>query len=449
MRKYKLRFNQLLFQYHKYSRKLANLRFQNKNVRRQHLLEKRIVQLFEKLLGLKKAIGMGVAAATAVVGLSLASPQAAQAQSFDGPQANPFGIALQPDSNVTFPTFTDLDGDGDMDMLSGSYYGNFYYYKNTGTATNPVFASPTQNPFGLTALPSGKAAFPRFVDMDGDGDMDILIGAYYSGFYYYENTGTANAPAFAAPIQNPFGLSVPPSSDVAFPTVADLDNDGDMDLLALGGYNGEILYYYENTGTANAAAFAAPIQNQFGVAPATNGYLLGFPAIADLDHDGDMDLLTCGEYVSFNYYENTGSANMPNFTSPVTNPFGLFGLPNAYVAIPTFVDIDGDGDMDIMAGGSYGYFTFYKNTSPTGIKGTEPVAYKIYPNPVLDVLHVSGAQALRLVNLYSIDGRLLSSTKSQGNATDISIDFAKCPKGTYLVELHFKSGQVSAKLVSK
>lgn len=449
MRKYKLRFNQLLLQYHKYSRKLANLRFRNKNIRRQRLLEKRIGQLFEKLLGLKKTIGMGMATATAVMSLSLANPRTAQAQSFDGPQVNPFGITFQPDSSVSIPTFADLDGDGDMDMLSGSYYGDFYYYENTGTATNPAFAAPVANPFGLSSSPNGDLCFPTFIDLDGDGDMDILLGAYYGSFYYYENNGTANAPAFAAPIQNPFGLSLPPSSYVAMPTAVDLDNDGDMDLLALSGYYGNIFYYYENTGTANAPSFSTPIQNQFGIAPSTNGYLLGFPDFADLDNDGDMDLLTCGYYATFNYYENNGSNNAPSFGTPETNPFGLFGLPNTYAAIPTFVDIDNDGDMDIMAGSGYGYFTFYKNTTSTGIKSGEQAAYKIYPNPVLDNLHITGAPGLNLVNLYSIDGRLLSSIRPKENATDVSVDFTKYPKGSYLLELHFKDGTVSDKLVSK
>jgi len=105
--------------------------------------------------------------------------------------------------------------------------------------------------------------------------------------------------------------------------------------------------------------------------------------------------------------------------------------------------------MDIIAGSAYGYFTFYKNTSPTGIKSPERTAYKIYPNPVLDELHISGAQGLTLVNLYGIDGRLLGSVRPKENAADVSIDFAEYPKGTYLVELHFKGGKVSGKLVSK
>jgi len=448
MKKYKLRFNQLLFKYHQYSRKLANLRFKNQNVHRQQLLEKRIIRLYEKLLGLKKTIGIGMAAVTAVAGLSLATSQTAHAQSFDSPQVNPFSIALQPDSSVTFPTFADLDGDGDMDMLSGSYYGDFYYYENTGTATNPAFAAPVQNPFGITSMQPGYFSFPAFVDLDGDGDMDILCGSYYGNFYFYENTGTANAPAFAAPVQNPFGISIPPSTYLGLPTIVDLDGDGDMDLLSLGGDDGDIFNYYENTGTASVPAFAAPVQNPFGITPGTNGYL-GFPAFADLDNDGDPDLLTCGYDVTFNYYENTGSANAPAFGPPVTDPFGLFALPQAYASLPTFVDIDDDGDMDIIAGSANGYFTFYKNTTPTGIKGAEQATYKIYPNPVFDVLHISGAQGLSSVNLYSIDGRLLSSTRPQENATDVSIDFAKYPKGTYLVELHFKGGQVSNKLVSK
>lgn len=448
MKTLKFQFNQLFFQFYKCKRKLANLQIQNKNVRRQHILEKRILRLFEKLIAMKKTIGISAVAATAVIGLSLASSQTASAQSFAGPQTNPFGLTVQPDSsNFAIPTFADLDGDGDMDMLSGSYNGNFYYYENVGTVTTPAFAPPVKNPFGLGAIPDGYFSVPTFVDLDGDGDMDIISGSYYGNYYYYKNTGTANAPAFAAPVQNPFGIDTIPGNEyVVLPTFVDLDDDGDMDLFAQANYGQ--FYYYENNGSATAPTFAAPIQNPFGI-DTTGVSTKIFPAFADLDNDGDKDLLLGGYNGSLNYYKNSGTASSPAFGTSTSNPFGLQAPANTYLSIPTFVDIDGDGDMDLFCGNDYGNFTYYKNTSTTGIANHQIPGFKVYPNPVVNKLNITAANSVVRVEIYSVDGRLLEKMSPEKNTENISLNFEKYQNGNYLVNVYFRDGHLASKLITK
>ena len=70
---------------------------------------------------------------------------------FAAEQKNPFGITI-PTLEFTAPEFSDVDGDGDLDMMTGEYDGNFIYYKNTGTKSSPAFAAPATNPFGLTKI---------------------------------------------------------------------------------------------------------------------------------------------------------------------------------------------------------------------------------------------------------------------------------------------------------
>jgi hypothetical protein len=131
--------------------------------------------------------------------------------------------------------YTDLDNDGDIDVLGYrfDYYGassGFYYFQNTGTAAAPAFGAPQANPFGLNgALPAAVLAVGRFADMDNDGDDDFLAASFYGGgFRYFQNTGTPAAPQFAAPVNNPFGLTSAGLGDIAFVEPVDIDLDGDL-----------------------------------------------------------------------------------------------------------------------------------------------------------------------------------------------------------------------------
>ncbi|MEG5094668.1 VCBS repeat-containing protein, partial [Microcoleus sp. B13-B4] len=154
---------------------------------------------------------------------------------FAPPQTNPFNLNAV--GTYTSPTLVDIDGDGDLDAFVGSNDGNTYYYRNTGTASAPVFAAPQTSPFNLTDV--GNYASPTFVDIDGDGDLDAFVGELDGNTRYYRNTGTASTPVFAAPQINPFNLTDVGST--ASPTLVDIDGDGDLD--AFVGSNDGNTYY--------------------------------------------------------------------------------------------------------------------------------------------------------------------------------------------------------------
>ncbi len=82
-----------------------------------------------------------------------------------------------------------MDGDGDLDLLSGEGYGDFLYYQNTGNVSAPAFSGYLTNPFNLTEVGSNYSpgwAKPTFVDLDNDGDMDLMVGDGDGDFNYYK-----------------------------------------------------------------------------------------------------------------------------------------------------------------------------------------------------------------------------------------------------------------------
>ncbi|GKS68521.1 hypothetical protein W03_05250 [Nitrosomonas sp. PY1] len=260
---------------------------------------------------------------------------------------NPFGL-----SNVGFgadPTFVDIDGDKDLDAFIGTGYfgGNTLFFRNTGTVSNPVFAAPVINPFGLISL--GYYASPTFADIDNDGDLDALLGEGSGNTVFQRNIGSKSAPIFAAASFN--SLDLIDVGDDAEPTFVDIDNDGDQDAF-IGNRSGDLMFF-RNTGTAGNPIFAVPVVDPFNL---SNVGSVADPSFVDIDDDGDPDVFV-GSSDNVLFFRNIGTASNPVFSSPEADPFGLYSAGSYYGNNPAFADIDGDGDSDALLGNF-----FYKNT---------------------------------------------------------------------------------------
>ncbi len=277
---------------------------------------------------------------------------------FDAVQVNPFGLVGFSDKSNS--GLGDLDNDGDLDIISAQLgvggmgpADGLYFYENTGTSTAPSFGASQLNPFSLSGTDPKCSA--SLGDLDNDGDLDLLCGLENGGFLYYENTGTAASPSFAVAQSNPFNMSY-----VNFYTTAafiDLDGDNDLDVMA-GCYDGSF-FYIENIGSANVPNYDSPVVNPFGLSNLSANTTLEF---VDIDNDNDMDMFASdyGGYPHGIWYmiENTGTSSSPAFAAPTTNPFNLTTI-TGYFAYPLFGDLDADGDMDLL-GSEYG------TGSPTG-----------------------------------------------------------------------------------
>ena len=85
------------------------------------------------------------------------------------------------------PAFADIDGDGDFDLVIGSGTGLLRVFENTGSAAVPAFTERTGIDNPLAAVDVAGSSAPALADIDGDGDIDVYIGGYYGTISYFRN----------------------------------------------------------------------------------------------------------------------------------------------------------------------------------------------------------------------------------------------------------------------
>ena len=291
---------------------------------------------------------------------------------------NPSGI---PSVSFSQPRFADLDADGDLDLILGSIDDPPLYFENAGSAGSPAFGI---GPDIFSAISPLDAEMGVCADLDADGDLDLVTGGY-TGLHLFENTGDSTLPVFVETEDFFIGLS---TGSNPVPTLADLDADGDPDLLVGLSEDGSLIYY-PNSGTPDSAAFMqAGAQNWYDVG------LYAYPWFADLDNDADIDLLSGRDGTGFYYYRNDGdSASW--LWQPAHSVFAGLAL-TTYWNSPCLADLSGDGKKDLIYGTSAGPLKYYINTGSL----TSPV-WTANTNLFGGVLDVGGASS---PFLFDFDG---------------------------------------------
>ena len=271
-----------------------------------------------------------------------------------------------PTDMLSFPAafFFDANNDGILDMIaSPNELGTSlaitdsvaWYYQNTQSNTNIQLSFQQKDFLVGDMIDLGQDANPIFFDYNADGLLDILIGhfAYYrndgsdtTGLTLLENTGTASNPSFVWQTNNYANLDTMNLLGM-HPTVGDIDNDGDQDLL-LGANDGTLTFIENTAGPAATAVWASPVRNYMNI----DVDEFSTPQWVDLDRDGDLDL-AIGEFNgNINYHINTGTANSAAYASAPDN-FLLSGYdihvmnPGSRRSAPCFFEVDGHFELFI------------------------------------------------------------------------------------------------------
>ena len=270
-------------------------------------------------------------------------------------------------SGYNAPAFADLDGDQQLDLVLG-VLGGAYDPIRTSIANLHYFSSAARGQWAhqtdqlLTMIDVGSEAIPSVVDLDGDGDQDLVVANKIgpleratSRLYWFENIGTARAPSFrgrgALAFKGRYHLA---------PARADLDGDGILDV-AMGSYGSKIGWFRGAGGVRWTEVDSAMVTITRG----SNTV----PALGDLDGDGDLDLLVGESSGSLNYYRNDGDRTAPRFVL-VTDEFERIDVGRR--SAPTLVDLDDDRDLDLLIGSDDHGLVLYRNRGSVTVPAFVP-----------------------------------------------------------------------------
>ncbi len=351
-------------------------------------------------------------------------------------------------STIGVPGLADIDGDGDIDVLTFSA-GGFYveYHKNMskelynncdslvyqledvcwGKITeqscqvnmNQCPLRPISNQF---YPPTGKnlhaGSCLMCFDSNGDNLQDLVMGDIACNTVQFAlNTGSVTNAVISDTTRlypnfpNKNNTQQIKISNFPCSYYVDCDGDGKKDLIAspnaFGSENVTSMWYYKNASSTNTVNFQF-VKNNFLQDEMIEVGQNSFPAIIDYNGDGKKDLLvgTYGYYNTSNLkaqlalYENIGTLAQPNY-SLITRDYAGLSVYGLNAVMPTVGDIDSDGDIDICIGTSSGQVHWLKNTAGVG----NPCNFSIFSNNPFSFTTNSAAAAPQLFDIDN-DGKL-------------------------------------------
>jgi hypothetical protein len=369
----------------------------------------------------------------------------------------------------------DIDGDGDLDVISGTWHeydiGKVSWYENIDGQGN----------FGdqivIDQVPTPTTVIPA--DFDNDNDFDVLlVDRNNNKIAWYENLdGLGN-----------FGTQNVISIALDWPTraiVKDIDDDGDMDIVSIANEGDQVVWFINLNGQGSFSGLQI-ISNEVDKPSQVFS--------ADIDGDGDLDVLS----TSLNdnkiaWYENTdgngsfgpqmlitteiifprtlfvqdldNDSDMDIISSFWDNGSGIIWLENLdglgtfsspilisdEVSYPTSVyatDLDQDQDFDVVSSSQLDHkIAWYENLTILSIDDIDHNLITISPNPVQDHLEINNSSTSEITNItiYDILGRLVLVE----NESFEQIDVSTLGTGLFLINIETEQGIIVKKVIKE
>lgn len=307
------------------------------------------------------------------------------------------------------PAFADIDNDGDEDLFIGSLnnpLSTIHFLENVGTVTRPTFEYLDSSYFNITG---DLTVIPTLGDLDEDNDFDLLVGLFDGKIDYYKNDGTPESAnfVFQGKLMDNTGTVIDVGT-TSSPFLFDVDGDDDLDL-NVGAFNGKFKYF-ENTG--NQASYEFTLNDSFfeNLDVGDNST----PFLIDYDDDNITDMFSGNRAGKFFYFQNSGSNQNPLWQE-VTNQFIQESFGNS--TVPYFIDIDNDSDTDLFLGNVKGGLYLYENATVTHVENDiiePPNTFHVsaHPNPfnsnVLITIYLKTSKVLK-VTIFNILGEKIKT----------------------------------------
>lgn len=317
----------------------------------------------------------------------------------------------------------DFDGDGDNDIITASDGSGLAWFENLdgngNFSTIKVIDNTISNSRSVVAA-----------DIDGDGDLDIVgngNGPNNEKIFWYENLdGLGNFGPRR--VINDLGSY----ANVIF--VADADGDGDMDVFSASPGDSEVVWYENLDGLGNFGPKKIITDSLY------NAWTV---YVADLDNDGDMDVLATsvetfgGEIVWFENLDGLGNFSEKKIISTEVQS------PRSVIA----ADLDNDGDLEVIsASQNDNKIAWYENYTILNVADNELNSIKIYPNPTDGIVFISSNNET-ITQVLIVD--VLGKTVLQFTKDLDELNISNLQKGIYFIKATTQSGEFVQKIIKK